>query len=223
MRLSRIRKKLLSFFKEKQERRHAMAGPSKRWKMKRAFQIRFLKEQGLRPDQTLVEIGCGTLRGGIPLIEYLDSGNYLGIEVREEVLIEAQRELEDCNLTHKKPQLIVCDDLSALDLKRPVDVIWAFSVLIHMQDPVLHQALDFVSKHLKDSGVFYANVNIGHRQDGHWQGFPVVARSLAFYKQTGSQRYLDVSCIGALSDFGHHSGKHSEDAQAMLAIRQAIH
>ena len=58
------------------ERRHAMVGPAKLWKMKRDFQIKFLKKSGLLPKHYLLDIGCGTLRGGIPFIEYLDEKKY---------------------------------------------------------------------------------------------------------------------------------------------------
>jgi len=46
--------------------------------MKRRFQIDFFRRQGLRPDQTLFDLGCGTLRGGIPIIDYLEPGFYTG-------------------------------------------------------------------------------------------------------------------------------------------------
>ena len=44
----------------------------------RRFQIAFLKERGLVPSSQLLEIGCGPLTGGIPIIEYLEPGNYVG-------------------------------------------------------------------------------------------------------------------------------------------------
>ena len=70
------------------ERRHSLVGPPKLWKLKRDFQINFLKNAGLEPQHYLLDIGCGTLRGGIPLIDYLNVGNYTGIERRRKVLEE---------------------------------------------------------------------------------------------------------------------------------------
>src|SRR5437667_11948751 len=52
----------------------------------RRFQMALLKEQGLIPSHKFLEIGCGPLTGGIPIIEYLEPGNYIGIDIRSSVL-----------------------------------------------------------------------------------------------------------------------------------------
>jgi cyclopropane fatty-acyl-phospholipid synthase-like methyltransferase len=185
--------------------------------MKRDFQIRFLKQMSLEPRHYLVDIGCGTLRGGIPLIEYLQEGHYHGIEVRENVLEEGRKELREANLEHKRPKLVVAPELSCLNLEREFDFVWAFSVLIHMSDEVLMACLEFVRKHLKTTGCFYANVNMyRQRQDGAWQGFPIVWRGREFYEQAARRSGLHVVDLGSLRSFGHVSGVQSQDEQRML-------
>ena len=47
-------------------RRRAMVGPPELWDLKRAFQIRFLRDHGLEPGHRLLDLGCGTLRGACP-------------------------------------------------------------------------------------------------------------------------------------------------------------
>ena len=106
------------------ERRHAKVGPLHLWKMKREFQIRFLKEVGLQPEHYLLDIGCGTLRGGLPIIEYLEKRHYYGIELRAYVLAEGRKELREANLEDKEPALIVSENPSSLDLS-----------LIHISEP----------------------------------------------------------------------------------------
>ena len=44
------------------------------------LQIDFLKSEGLLSRHTLVDIACGSLRAGKLFINYLESGNYLGID-----------------------------------------------------------------------------------------------------------------------------------------------
>ena len=56
----------------RQARRHGLVGRPELWQQKRDFQIAFLREHGLLPAHVLVDLGCGTLRGGIPIIAYLD-------------------------------------------------------------------------------------------------------------------------------------------------------
>ena len=41
--LKKIKRKVVTFFQTPQEKRHALVGPAKLWKMKQDFQINFLK------------------------------------------------------------------------------------------------------------------------------------------------------------------------------------
>lgn len=203
------------------ERRHALVGPAAHWELKRDFQIAFLRERGLQPQHRLLDIGCGTLRGGVPLIDYLEPGHYCGLEAREEVLEEGRAELQEAGLTAKAPILICSQDITQASVDMSFDFAWAFSVLIHMSDDISGNTLDFVAAHLTDAGVFYANVNVGVRAEGAWQGFPVVWRSLAFYEEACSTRGLQLEEIGSLRELGHLTGIESQDAQRMLAIKKA--
>lgn len=182
--------------------------------MKRDFQIAFLKEQGLKPHHCLLDFGCGVLRGGLPLIEYLAPGHYYGYEVRPAVLEEGRKALEESGLALKAPMLLSgeLNDLST----RSFDFIWAFSVLIHMSDHVLQESLPWISGHLEPTGRFFANVNLDPGTDGEWQGFPVVCRSLAFYGEAAKRCGLRVQSLGRLASLGHVSGSRVQDNQVML-------
>ena len=203
------------------ERRHSLVGPANLWEMKRDFQFNFLKNMGIRPEHYLLDLGCGTLRGGIPLIEYLISEHYFGVDVREKVLVEAQKELEDAGLSSKRPHLILSTGASELQLNQKFDFIWAFSVLIHMSDEIHNETLAFVSKHLADDGVFYANIVSYDLNEANWEEFPVVSRSLDFYKSECSKVGLAVEDIGSLGELGHVSNVESHDSQRMLKISKS--
>jgi len=198
------------------KKRHTLVGSAYLWKLKRDFQIQFLKDAGLMPQDYLMDLGCGTLRGGIPIIAFLDEGHYYGVEIRDFVLKEAEGELSDNALEHKQPKLIHTERLGKMDLGVFFNVIWCFSVLIHMEDSVLEDCLDMVARHLGKDGAFYANVNIGNNCEGAWQGFPVMWRSLSFYQETASKFYLDVTELGSLRSLGHFSGVKEQDEQRML-------
>jgi len=216
--LTKLTHRIRSLAQTKEERRHALVGPAELWKMKRDFQIRFLRDMGLKPGHYLFEIGCGTLRGGLPLIQYLENGHYHGVEVREEVLEEGRKELRESGLEGKNPTLLLSSNISQLTVNQKFDYIWAFSVLIHMNDTILNDTLDFVSKNLSKKGVFYANVNIGDREEGNWQGFPVVTRAFEFYSQACTMNGLVVSDLGPLKRLGHIANVESQDNQRMLKI-----
>lgn len=207
-----------SVMQSNKERRHHLVGPSSLWMMKRDFQIQFLKNMGLKPEHYLFDVGCGTLRGGIPIIEYLNEGHYFGAEVRAEVLEEGQKELRDAGLDIKNSTLIHSPDISKLSIDQKFDFIWAFSVLIHMNDDILRNTLKFVSNHLLDNGAFYTNVNIGEKNEGNWKEFPVVWRTIEFYAHECSQKGLSLVDIGSLKSHGHKSNVKSQDSQRMLKI-----
>ncbi len=201
--------------------RHGMVGPADLWEMKRRFQIEFLKGVGLLPHHQFLDLGCGTLRGGIPLIEYLDVGHYTGIDVRPAVLEEGQRELEEAGLVGRAPRLLCCTDLREFEAGQRFDVIWAFAVLIHLSDSVLDGALEAVARHLEPAGTFYATVNIGTWPEGSWQGFPIVSRTMEFYRQAVARHGLTLEDLGSLHSLGHVHPRLSEERQArqrMLAI-----
>ncbi len=216
-----MEQKMNPSFNPSQKKKYALVGPPHLWKMKRDFQITFLKNQGLKKTNKLLDIGCGVLRGGIPIIEYLDKGNYYGTEVREEVLAEGKKELKAHHLEHKTPTLISGAGFNDFNLNSTFDIIFAFSVLIHLEDEIAKSCFDFVRKQLSENGVFFANVNIMPHQDGNWLEFPVVFRPLEFYEDLATQNGLMLKVLGRLDDLGHVSGMKLADTQVMLEFKKA--
>lgn len=198
--------------------RHSLVGPGELWQEKRQFQIDFLKSHGLQPQHRFLDVGCGTLRGGIPVIAYLEPAHYVGLEVREHVLDEAWKELAEHHLTDKQPSLLLSHDFATLQCDMQFDFAWAFSVLIHMSDEIAANCLGFVSRHLDAGGVFFANVHIGERRDAAGgRGFPVVTRPLDFYQQLSADAGLALADLGTLESLGHRMGR-TGDHHHMLRL-----
>jgi len=214
--ISKVRKSIGYLTKTTQERRHSLVGNPSVWKYTRDFQFQFLLDQGLQKTDTLMDIGCGTLRGGIPLIKYLDNGNYYGIDVRENVLIEGGKEIKTANLESKKPNLIAFEDFSEIKIDHEFNIMFAFSVLIHFDDKIAENCFEFVSKSLAKGGVFYANVNIATHENGKWDRFPIVFRSQDFYKNLANKNGLEVEVMGSLLELGHDTGRKSDRQQIMF-------
>lgn len=219
-RLKRIfKKKIKALLKlDVKEKRHRLVGSAKNWKIKRRFQIDFLRKKGLKPDDLFLDIGCGTLRGGIPIIKFLNKGLYHGIDIRENVIAEAKNEVQEEKLNKKEPTVISFNDFDTLSFDKKFDKILAFSVLIHLEDTILNKCLNFVSKHLSKNGVFYANVNYGSNVDAKWLEFPVLFRSYDFYDRIAEQNNMIVEEVGMLQDFGHVTVDKLSDQQMILAF-----
>ncbi len=179
-------------------KRHGLVGPWDSWEEKRRFQIAFLREAGLLPQHALLDLGCGTLRGGIPIIEYLEPGHYTGVDVRASALRDAARELRDYRLEAKRARLVRVGRLADLDLGAAFDIVWAFSLLYHLADATLNECMACAARHLKQDGTFYANALIGSRPDGAWREFPCVWRPVAFYEAAAGRYGLTFTDLGAL-------------------------
>lgn len=209
-------------------RRHALVGPPEIWDMKRRFQFEFLTAHGLRPEHRLLDVGCGLLRGGIPLIEYLETGHYVGIEARAHVLDEGRKELAAAALEHKRPLLINASDPSQIQLDARFDYVWAHSVLYHMPDDVVEGYLGLVAGCLGDGGRFYANVKLpaavpraSEQPAPSWQGFPVVGRSREFYQRAAESHGLIVEDLGTMASLGDRARTAAKEIMLLFTRARA--
>ena len=182
----------------------SLVGGIKNYKMQRDFQLRFLKQRGLKPEHKVLDIGCGVLRGGVRLIDYLDTNNYYGTEARDFVYNIANKVIEKKRLQDKRPRLFFTEDLSPIRTK--FDYMWAFMVFIHLTDDRLINILAQVKSRLLDGGKLYANVNVGTSREKAWQGFPVMWRPFKHYADICKSYGLVCEDIGSLKFNGHDNG-----------------
>jgi SAM-dependent methyltransferase len=209
-------------FRDAKAERHALVGPADLWKEKRDWQIGFLRDRGLAPSDRFLDVGCGTLRGGIPVIAYLDAGNYTGFDVRDIAIDEARKELASYpELAAKDATIILSTGFDTLPELGPVEVAWSFSVLIHMEDEISSACLLYLGKNLGPGGVYYGNVNVGDENTSRLgkEGFPVVTRPLSFYASLAANAGLAMTDLGTLRSLGHDFGVKGDD-HAMLEFRR---
>lgn len=129
------------------------------WEELGKLQFEFLLERGLKPPMKLIDIGCGSLRGGVRFVEYLDKGNYYGIDVNKSLLDAGYgTELALKGLQAKLPcsNLLVEDRFRVSRFGVEFDFALAQSVFTHLPLNHVRLCLIEVSKCLKRSGRFYA-------------------------------------------------------------------
>lgn len=132
-------------------------GPSREsWERIGRMQFTYLvDDHGLRPEQRMLDIGCGALRAGRLFIAYLEAGGYYGIDISPDILLAAQRTLVQEKLQHKLPHLTLVRDLT-LDFLPDAhfDVVHAHSVFSHSPLPVIDECLAHVGRILAPGGFF---------------------------------------------------------------------
>ena len=119
------------------------------------LQFRYLVEHGLASTDRLLEIGCGNLRAGRFFIDYLEPGNYYGIDISPEILLSAQRVLAENRLQDKVPRLTSTGDLAFAFL--PVgyfNVIHANSVFTHCPIEIIEECFAHVGR-IMAPGAFF--------------------------------------------------------------------
>lgn len=128
------------------------------WETIGPLQRDFLIGQGLRPHHRVLDIGCGALRGGVPLTRYLDPDRYYGIDVSD-ALIEAgyQQEIAGTDLAARLPRrhLFVTDRFE-IPFGERFDYALAVSLFTHLTLDYLTACLESLAPCMEAGGRFYA-------------------------------------------------------------------
>lgn len=92
-------------------------------------------EHGLHPNMKLLDVGCGPLRVGIKLIDYLNTGNYYGIDANANHLdIGLNIEVPNYNLKEKIviENFTITDKFDIEHYKTCFDMILVSGVFTHL-------------------------------------------------------------------------------------------
>lgn len=167
-----------------------------------------LLESGLYPNSTVLDIGCGCLRGGYWLIHFLEKNCYYGIEPDKEMLkagIEILLEPEEIRL--KNPRFDSNQDFDFSVFNQKYDFFVARSIWTHTSKNQICTMLDGFCQTSSENGVFLASfikasllrpdykgtrwVGRSHTSDE----VGVVAHSLGWIQRECEKRGLDVQEI----------------------------
>ena len=133
-----------------------------RWDEVGQLQFNYLVANKVGPSQRMLDIGCGTLRGGRHFIRYLDSGCYTGVDISS-AAIEAARQLVAAeNLAEKTPTLLHNPD-PAKWFGTPEDAIYevllAQSVFTHLDVPYIEACFDRLGSIMTPGARFFFTFN----------------------------------------------------------------
>jgi cyclopropane fatty-acyl-phospholipid synthase-like methyltransferase len=119
------------------------------------LQFDFLVLQGLKPAHTLVDVGCGALRGGLHFIRYLEPGRYFGLDINSSLIGAGQKELQQAGLADKRPVLLVNDRFELTRFGRKFDYGVGVSLITHLYLNHIGRCLAQMRQVMHESSRFY--------------------------------------------------------------------
>ncbi|MCC4288864.1 class I SAM-dependent methyltransferase [Vreelandella aquamarina] len=103
------------------------------WEEIGQLQFNFLVAQGLKPEHTLLDIACGSLRGGVHFINYLNPGNYLGLDKEQELINRGiEHELGKNKQAEKHPEFVISACFEFDHFSKVPDYAIAQSLFTHL-------------------------------------------------------------------------------------------
>lgn len=128
------------------------------WDAMGALQRDFLITRGLERDHWVLDIGCGSLRAGAPLVAWLEPGRYHGIDISASLINAGYlHEIVEAGLSMRlsRDNLYVTPDF-AIPFDRTFDRAIATSVFTHLTLDYLTRCLERLYPVMKPEGRFYA-------------------------------------------------------------------
>ncbi len=128
------------------------------WDRLGTLQFEYLRDAGLAPHRSLLDIGCGTLRAGRHFIRYLDANRYTGIDIAPAAIAYARDVVRGESLAEKNPRLVLCSDkaLNFCELQRQTfDYILAHSVFTHLMPQHIEECFSHIGTVMKVETQFF--------------------------------------------------------------------
>lgn len=134
------------------------------WEEIGELQFDFLVNSGMKAGHKMLDIGCGTLRGGRHFINYLEKGNYHGMDISAKAIEAGKELLKNEGLTAKTPVLLLSEkkNLKFEEFQsKTFDFILAQSVFTHLMPAQIEECFANIGKVMLDNSAFFFTYNRG--------------------------------------------------------------
>jgi SAM-dependent methyltransferase len=207
-----------------QYRLERLVGPENCWDQLGQYQFNILTSLGLKPNQTLLDAGCGPLTVGLRMIPYLNAGNYVGIDLREEPLREAYRLAAINHFAGKNPTFIKSGTFGKGELGgRTFDFIWMSQLSYHLTEEQITGLFEH-AKNITRSGASLVfdviNPATSLPSDASWSGFKFHLRALEFYAELGNRFSFQMAERGRIENFGYPKQLHILKNNILLEFKR---
>ncbi|MCC6886911.1 MAG: methyltransferase domain-containing protein [Hyphomicrobiales bacterium] len=183
------------------------------------FQFELLLRYGLAPDEFLLDIGCGSLRGGVHFVSYLQPARYFGVDLNPPLLEAGYAEIVNAGLKERLPRShLVASGEFEFDLFAPTfDRALALSLFTHLPFNAVRICLERLAPKMKAGGILHATyfetsdaqpsyANVSHHPGGvvtHGASDPYHYRVADFFHAAAGLPW-SVEPVG---DVGHPRGQ----------------
>jgi SAM-dependent methyltransferase len=187
-------------------RLEAMVGPLGYWDKLRQYHLNLLCSNGLRPEHTLLDIGCGPLQGGIAIIRHLNRGGYTGIDIDPVRIETARAQIAKHKLAAKEPLLFTSGSFGEEELDGlTFDFMWASQILYYFDDAVLARLLAMIRRRLRRNGKFLGDTFTPDHYEFTNPEHPgsYVRHTYESLSRLAAQHGLVVRRLGTIGDYGY--------------------
>ena len=173
------------------------------WDELGALQIEFLLKEGLKSSDCLLDIGCGSFRGGTHFINYLNKGNYIGIDKDPDLIDRGIKiEIGKKTIQSKKPIIIISSNFNFKKIKKKPNISFAQSLFTHLNLDDIGLCLTNLREIVVKGHRFYATFK---------EGSPLLNRKTSNSFSVFSYYFKTISDIGLelgweahyIGDWGH--------------------
>jgi SAM-dependent methyltransferase len=190
-----------------QDRLDDMIGPFGYWSDLQEYHLELFKSLGLQPQHRLMDIGCGPLPAGLPLISYLDPGNYFGIDLRGDSIAEAHVQVAKAGLAEKNPHLIVSSTFGLEETDGyKFDYVYASQMTYHLDPDLIAGCLERIASCLKPHGAFYGDFLSDPelaKPGKRWHEYTFHFHSLERLTELSKSCGLEMTNLGEIRQFGY--------------------
>lgn len=194
---------------ELEARVEALVGPPGQWQSRRDLQLALLGEFGLTERTRFLDLGCGSLRLGLPLIDHLAPGHYTGVDIDPDCIAAAQGLIDSFGLLGKAPTVLRSSSFGFDELsgRARFDMIWIFQVFIHLTDEHVRNAMRAIAALLAEGGAAYGTAFVDDRLEtlerrGNWRHYSLAHAPLAYYRERAAEHGLALEGVGAIDKDG---------------------
>jgi SAM-dependent methyltransferase len=168
------------------------------WEEIGQLQFDFLKRRGLQPHHRMLDVGCGTLRGGRHAIRHLEPGHYTGMDISPKALEYARELVRKEGLAGKRPRLVLSKrkDLQFREFAgEKFDYMLAQSVFTHLMPEHIQECFAHIGGIMNDRSTFY--FTYGHGDEYRQTGLKNFKYPFSFFEELAARHGFRVEDCSA--------------------------